>query len=383
MNEPFALHVGLNAHLLSRQATYRSAGIHHYIWQLVRHLPAADAHLRLTIFADHQPPHLPGASDGLHWQLSRWSTEKPWKRILWEQAAQPWVVRRAGVHLLHSMAFVSPLLSPAPTVVTVHDLSFLRFPERFPALKRLYLTAMTRLSCRRARRIIAVSQATADETVRWLGVPPSRIDIAPHGVDHQRFRPLPPDQVTRFRQARGLPERLALFVGTLEPRKNLPTLVEAFGRTRARSQGAWLVIAGGRGWHYQTLYRRIRELALTESVHLAGFVPNGELALWYNAATMFVYPSIYEGFGMPLLEAMACGTPVISSNVSAMPQVVGEAGLLVAPDDIEGLAEAMDHLFDDADLRADLGRRGQARAAAYTWDATAQATVASYRRALE
>jgi len=372
-------HIGLNAHLLSRQASYRSAGIHSYILQLIQHLPAADAQLRFTVFAGHTwvAPHM------LRWQTSRWPTENPWGRIVWEQWAQPWAVRRAGVHLLHALAFVSPLVAVVPTIVTVHDLSFLRYPERFRPANRLYLSIMTRLSCRRARRIIAVSQATADECTQLLGVSPLRIDVIPHGVDHERFHPLTHAQVTRFRQEKSLPDRFVFFLGTLEPRKNLTTLIEAFARTDAVRRGVKLVIAGGKGWYYHEIFKRAGVLGLADAVHFPGFVSDADLSLWYNAATAFVYPSVYEGFGMPLLEAMACGAPVISSAASCLPEVVGDAGLLVSPQDTDGLAEAMDRLLTDADLHGDLSRQGLARAAAYTWDATAQATIASYRRALE
>lgn len=377
------MQVGLNAHLLSRQAGYRQAGIHSYIQHLLHHLPTADQHLRITVFTGQAHRGPGGTSNALHWHTSRWPTERPWVRIAWEQLAQPWALYRAGVHLLHGMAFVSPLISTVPAVITVHDLSFLRFPERFRPANRLYLSTMTRLSCRRARRIIAVSQATADEVVRLLGVPIERVDVVPHGVQHARFHPWPPSQVERLRRERDLPARFVLFLGTLEPRKNLTALIKAFARTKAPRQGIKLVIAGGKGWYYREIFTHVERLNLADTVLLPGFVPDEELALWYNAALVFVYPSLYEGFGMPLLEAMACGTPVIGADASCMPEVVGDAGLLVAPHDVDGLAASLGRLLGDADLRADLSRRGRERAAAYTWEATARATVASYRRALE
>ncbi len=372
-------HVGLNAHLLSRQAGYRSAGIHNYIQQLIQHLPGADAHLQTTVFAGH---HRHTDSDAIQWRASRWPTARPWARIDWEQLAQPWALYRSGVQLLHAMAFVAPLVSPVPAVITIHDLSFLRFPDRFRPPQRLYLSTMTRLSCRRARRVICVSQATADETVRLLGLPRTHIDIVPHGVQHARFYPLPAVQVERFRDTKGLPQRFILFLGTLEPRKNLTTLIDAFHQSKLSRQGIKLVIAGGKGWYYQQIFRRVEVLNLTNDVIFTGFVPDEELPLWYNAATLFVYPSIYEGFGMPLLEAMACGTPVIASNVSCMPEVVGQAGVLVPPHALSTLAEHMAHFLNKDDLRAEYRQRGQARAGTFTWEIAAQKTVDSYRRAL-
>ena len=383
MKSQNAVHIGLNAHLLSRRASYRSAGIHSYILHLIRHLPAIDTQMRFTVFAGHTRDTLEDASAKLRWRASRWSTENPWVRILWEQWVQPWDVHRAGIDLLHAMAFVTPVAATAPVIVTVHDLSFMRFPERFRRLNRLYLSAMTRLSCKRARRIIAVSQATADEIVSLLGISPERIDVVPHGVDHKRFRPIAPKQVMRLAQKNRLPERFVLFLGTLEPRKNLTTLVEAFAQTEALRQGVELVIAGAKGWFYDEVFRCVEALGLTQVVHFPGFVPDDELPLWYNATSVFVYPSIYEGFGMPLLEAMACGTPVVSSDASCIPEVVGDAGILVSPHDTGALANAMDRILADADWHTELSQRGRARAAAFTWNATARSTAACYRRALE
>jgi glycosyltransferase involved in cell wall biosynthesis len=382
MKRQGTIHVGLNAHLLSQQSGYRSGGIHNYIRQLIHHLAHADPSLQVTVFTGRGWQSKTEAQGALAWQASRWPTERPAVRIAWEQLAQPATLYRAKVDLVHALAFVSPLTTWIPTVVTIHDLSFMRFPDRFRAANRLYLTTMTRLSCRRARRIIAVSQATADETIRLLDVPAERIDVVHHGVEHSRFRPLSSDQVQAFRRDKDLPDRFVLFLGTLEPRKNLVTLVESFAHTRAARQGLRLVVAGGKGWYYQEIFRRVEDLGMTEAVRFPGFVPDAELPLWYNAATVFVYPSVYEGFGMPLLEAMACGCPVIGSNASCMPEVVGDAGLLVAPDDVAGLSAKLDLLLENADLREDLGRRGRTRAAAFTWEAAARATTASYRRAL-
>lgn len=376
------VHVGLGAHLLSRQAGYRQAGIHNYIRHLIQHLPGSDPSFRYSIFAGWEWNDAQETGGALSWRVSRWPTERPWVRVAWEQVVQPWSLYQAGVHLMHALAFVSPFVRSVPAVVTIHDLSFLRFPERFRPANRLYLTTMTRLSCRYARRVIAVSQATADEIVRLLHVPAERIDVVSHGIQHARFRPLPAGQVKAFRREKGLPDRFVFYLGTLEPRKNLATLIEAFARTKALRHGVKLIIAGGKGWYYDEIFRRVEELDLTDVVWFTGFLPDAELPLWYNAGTVFAYPSLYEGFGMPLLEAMACRTPVVASNVSCLPEVVGDAGCLVAPYDVAGFAENLERLLSDANLREEFAQRGWTRAAAYTWEATAAATVASYRRAL-
>ena len=183
-----------------------------------------------------------------------------------------------------------------------------------------------------------------------------------------------------FRQRRGLPERFVLFVGTLEPRKNLARLVEAFARVRDGRVG--LVLAGGKGWLYDELFARVEALGLSRGVILPGYVKNDELPLWYNAAIGLVYPSLYEGFGLPVLEAQACGTPVLTSNVSSLPEAAGDASSMVDPYDVEELAAGLDRLLTDELLRHELRERGLAHAKQFSWPRTARETARVYRRAL-
>jgi len=367
------MHIALNAHLFSDSRSYRSAGVHQYIHHLLLHLPEAGC--RLTAFVG-PGVQVPGAAAV---QRSRWSTGRPAVRVVWEQCVQPFVLRRLGADLAHGPVFVAPLAAPCPVVVTVHDLSFVRFPRLFRPANRLYLGALTRLSARRARRVIAVSAHAADETAHLLGVPRARIDVVYHGVDPQ-FRPLPAETVQRFRAAAGLPERFVLFLGTLEPRKNLVRLVEAFARLR--DPALKLVIAGGRGWYDEEVHARVEALELNDRVVFPGYVPAEDLPLWYNAAAVFAFPSLYEGFGMPVLEAEACGTPVLTSNCSALPEAAGDGALLVDPLQVEAIAAGLERLFHDETLRGELRQRGLAHAARFTWQQTAAETVAVYRRAL-
>ncbi len=372
------MHVALNAHLLSGTPTYRSAGVHRYIYYLLAHLPRVGC--RVTVFAG---PHSRLPEDGYAVRRSRWPTAKPPVRVVWEQVVQPWALRRARVDLVHGPVFVGPLLTPCPTVVTVHDLSFLRYPHFFRPANRLYLRVFTRASVHRARRVIAVSNHAAEETVRLLGVDRRRIDVIYHGVD-PALRPLPPEEVETFRRREGLPERFVLYVGTLEPRKNLIRLVEAFATLRpaALRPAPILILAGARGWYFRDLFARVEQLGLRDRVLFPGYVPSDRLALWYNAATVFAYPSLYEGFGMPVVEAQACGTPVLTSDRSALPEAAGDGALLVNPEDVEAIAEGLRRMLTDEPLRAELKRRGLAHAARFTWQKTAADTVATYRRAL-
>ncbi len=371
-------HIAINAHLLSGRAWYRSAGVHQYIYHLLRHLGQADDRLHYTVLLGEGvlPPDVALAS-----LRSRWPTSRAVVRALWEQLVQPWALRRIGADLVHGPVFVGPLLALCPVIVTIHDLSFIRFPALFRSANRLYLTVLTRLSAQRARRLIAVSAYTAAETTRLLGVPPEQIDVVYHGVD-PAFRPLPTDEVAAFRQRRGLPERFVLFVGTLEPRKNLVRLVDAFARIHENGGRTGLVLAGGQGWLYDELFARVEALGLSKEVIFPGYVMNDELPLWYNATTILAYPSVYEGFGLPVLEAQACGTPVLTSNVSSLPEAAGDAALMVDPYDVEALAAGLSRLLTDELLRHELRERGLTHAKEFTWSHTAQETARVYRRAL-
>jgi len=369
-------HVAINAHLLSGRAGYRSAGVHQYIYHLLRHLGQADDRLRYTVLLGEGvlPP-----DSALTSLQSRWSTSRAAVRVAWEQLVQPWVLRQIGADLVHGPVFVGPLLAHCPVVVTIHDLSFIRCPDLSRPANRLYRTVLTRLSAQRARRLIAVSAHAAAESTRLLGVPRERVDVIYHGVDPV-FRPLPVDEVAAFRRDRGLPERFVFFVGTLEPRKNLVRLVEAFARIR--DGRVRLVLAGGKGWLYDDLFAKVEALELDEEVVFPGYVMNDELSLWYNAATVFSYPSVYEGFGLPVLEAQACGTPVLTSNTSSLPEAAGDGALMVDPYDVEELAAGLDRLLTDEPLRHELRERGLAHARQFSWPRTARETACVYRRAM-
>jgi glycosyltransferase involved in cell wall biosynthesis len=386
------MHIALNAHLLSRRAGYRSAGIHQYMANTLAGLAAAapagwqfTAHVGAQIAADEGTPSAAEASTlfpGVAVCLSRFTTESALRRIAWEQAVGPFALGRAD--LVHAMAFVAPLLLARPFVVTVYDLSFIHTPERMPASRRVYLRAFTGETCRRARRVIAISAHTARDVAEQFAIAPEKIDVAAPGCDHARFRPLPAADVAAFRAAHGLPERFWLFIGTLEPRKNLVFLLEAYAAL-APDMRLPLILAGGRGWDDAPIFAAVERLGLRAWVRFPGFLSPDDLPLWYNSAEAFVYPSLYEGFGLPALEAMACGTPVLVSNASALPEVVGTAGWALPAEGAAGReawTDALARIGGDAHARSDLRTRGLAQAARFTWEATAQATIASYRRAL-
>lgn len=372
------MHVAINAHLLAHTTSFRRAGVSHYIEQVLLHLAQIDHENRYTIYTTRG---LDQAALGLPSNFvvkpSRLPTINPRIRIPWEQGIAPFLLR-GKVDLYHGCLNVAPLLSPVPTVITIHDLAFIRFPQTFRAYNRIYLDLATRLSARRASRILAVSEHTKREVAGLLGVPPERIVVTPNAT-RSHFRPFAADIIDQFRARKGLPARFILYVGTLEPRKNLTTLLEAFALVSRRVPSVPLLIGGGKGWMYQPIFARLEQLNLQDRVKFVGYIPEEELPLWYAAATIFVFPSIYEGFGMPPLEAMACGTPVITSNTSSLPEVVGDAGLMVDPAAPTALADAMMQLLTDADLHAALRQRGLERARRFSWTETAAKTLAVYR----
>jgi glycosyltransferase involved in cell wall biosynthesis len=371
-------YVGLNAHLLSATAGYRSAGIHGYIAELIKRLPSADAGLRYTAMTH---PLAAKLIAGMPTRTSHLPTEQPWARIAWEQCAQPFVAARERFDLLHGLAFVSPLMGRCPTVVTVHDLSFALFPAWARGANAAYLRLFTHLSCKQATRIIAVSEHTRRDVIRLYGVADDKVQAIPHGVD-ARFGPRPRQEIADFRRAHALPERFILFVGTLEPRKNLVRLIHAYSNIKSQMSSVKLVLVGGRAWADGEIFTTIETLDLKEEVIWAGYAAAADLPLWYNSADVFAFPSLYEGFGMPLLEAMACGTPVVTSAAACLPEVAGDAALIVPPDDADALADALQRALTDHAVRQTLRANGLARAAAFAWEDTARRTAAVYRQAL-
>ncbi len=370
------MHIGLNAHLLSGQVGYRSAGIHGYIYNLLSHLPAAAP-------ADWCFSAMVGGGNPLRFpavdmQRAQWDTEHPLRRILWEQLVQPWQL--GAYDLYHALTFVSPVILTRPSVVTVYDLSFVHYPQVLSTARRLYLRWFTTLSLRRARRVIAISHSTARDIALTLGIDAARIDVAQPGFNRELFKALPKEQVAAFRQQQALPPRFWLFVGTLEPRKNLPTLLRAYARLSPDSRLP-LVLAGGKGWQYDEIFAVIEAEGLRNSVYFPGYIAAEQLPLWYNSAEVFLYPSLFEGFGLPVLEAMACGTPVIVSNASSLPEVVGAAGVQRDAHDIAAWTDALYRAYHDAVWRADARSSGIMQAEKFSWEGTAQATVMSYQQA--
>lgn len=365
--------VGLNAQLLSGQKSYRAAGIHRHILGLIEHLPDADSRFLYTVFTGQDAP----VPKRLNTSRTHLATQRPLSRIFWEQAVQPLLAGK--FNLLHALAYVSPFFVRTPSVVTVHDLSFLHNPERFRAANRAYLRMFTRLSVKQARRVIAVSKHTKRDVMQEYGLPAEKIDVVYSGVD-SHFHRAPASEIEDFRIAHGLPERFILYLGTIEPRKNLSTLIRAYAKVHP--EGIKLVCAGGKGWMYQDVFQTVEELRLSRDVIFPGFLPEDDLPLWYSASEVFVYPSAYEGFGLPVIEALACGVPTITTNASSLPEAAGDAALMVPPDDSDALADTLAQLLASPQLQTDLALRGPRQAERFTWRQAACDTANVYAKAL-
>jgi glycosyltransferase involved in cell wall biosynthesis len=373
------MHIAINAHLLAHTRSFRRAGVSHYIEQLLHHLALVDQTNHYTIYTTRGLDATQLAlSANFRVQPGWLPTINPRVRIPWEQFLAPLLLRQNGADLFHGTLNVAPLRCPVPSVITIHDLAFIRFPHTFRPHNRTYLDVATRTSARRAALICVVSEHTRREVIGLLGVPPERIIVTPNAA-RQHFQPPDPAELAAFRVRQSLPDEFVLYVGTLEPRKNLTTLLEAYAQL-ARSTHVPLVIGGGLGWLYQPVFARLEALGIQDRVHFAGYLDEQDLPLWYAAARVFVFPSLYEGFGMPPLEAMACGTPVVTSNSTSLPEVVSDAGLMVPPTDASALAAALLRVLRDDELHAELRARGLQRARQFSWLETARRTLAGYQQ---
>lgn len=318
---------------------------------------------------------------GPHVQLIFAPRQRP-LRLVWEQVWLPGELARRRVEVFHGTGFVSPRRRVCPQVTTIHDLTFFLLPGKHTFFKRHYFRRMIPLSAKASDLLIAVSESTKRDLVRLLGLDPEKVKVIHLGKD-ERFRSLADAELQeRAKQQCGVPanKKVILFVGMIEPRKNLETLLGAFARLKSLHGDYCLVLAGAPGWGYRGVFERVRRLGLEGPVVFPGYVPEDLLPALYNAAELFVYPSLYEGFGLPVLEAMACGVPVITSNVSSLPEVAGDAAVLVDPRSEEELRQGILRLLEDGELRKQLREKGLARSRLFSWEKTARATLEVYQQ---
>jgi glycosyltransferase involved in cell wall biosynthesis len=363
----------------ARLNAYRVGGIPQYTRRLAAALAeAAPADTLVTLQHREQRAPLVAAENAERMTL----ITPPHHRF--ERLSLPAELLRVRAGVLHFPDFIAPPLCPAPAVVTIHDLAFLRFPEILDDAARAYY-GQVGASARRAAAVIAVSEATRRDIVELLGLPPERVDVVYEAAAPGLAPPAPAEdgeEAPELGGARLTPGSFALFVGTVEPRKNLPLLLRALKTCVDRRQDRRyrLVVAGAAGWRDGPIYEALRDLRLGDAVVMAGKVTDAELRWLYGACRMYLNPSRYEGFGLPLLEAMACGAACLAASGSSLPEIGGEAAAYLPPDDEGAWADAIEALWEDGERRALLGRLGVARAAQFSWARAARETLAIYRR---
>lgn len=354
-------------------------GIGTYTYQLVRRMPQIDREHEYYVFLNREPkgeelgalPLDPAITLG----APRLERLKWW--FGWAQAYLPLAARQARTEVIFSPGTGGPYLPLQPMVVTVHDLSPLHFPQYFTARARRYWNWIVPANARRAETVLTVSEYTKRDLCERLNLQPDHVVVTYPAADPQ-FKPQSQERILQVCDRLGLQPGFLLYVGTIEPRKNLPMLFRAIRLLLERGlQLPPLVLAGWRGWLWEESVRAVAELGLSDHVRWLDYVPFEDLPALYSAASLFTYVSVFEGFGIPPVEAMACGTPVVTSNCSSLPEVVGDAALLVDPHSPESIAQAIDRGLHDTEWRMAMREKGVARAARYSWDTTAAQTLAA------
>jgi glycosyltransferase involved in cell wall biosynthesis len=343
------------------------AGVGVYTIQILHALSVERPDCRFIVFG---PPggfvHVPDATYRL----------LPPTRLIGRHLQWPATIRRLHPDVYFGPAGALPLgRIGAPSVITVHDLAIYRNPRWFPSRQPLSTRLVVPRSVLRADVVISVSENTARDIVDIFGIDRGRIEVVPHGIS-PKFRPMGAEEKAEARARLGLPERFILFVGTIEPRKNLETLLDAWAMMRDRPD---LVVVGSWGWNYEAVRDKMSRLG--PGLHHLDSVDPDELPAIYNLARLLAHPAWYEGFGLPPLEAMACGTPVIVSDRSSLPEVAGDAALVVPADQPDAWRKALERLVGDTQLAADLRHRGILRAAEFSWDRAARLTWRAIDRA--
>lgn len=362
------MRIGIDARLLA----YRTGGISTYIAQLLRALADLDTGHDFLAFKSRKAKQSPAPP------TMRCATLWTPCHHRFERTALSAELARFRLDVLHSPDFIPPRRGARRHVITVHDLTFLHYPQHLTAESRRYYNDQIETAVRQADQILTDSQASRDDLVAMLGVPAERITVHRLGID-ARFHPPSAEELARVRKRWGLPDAYFLFVGTFEPRKNIIGLVDAYSVLRGRQPTAPpLVLAGSRGWLYEETIAHIERAGLDDRVLLRENLPTEDLPGLYGSAIALITPSFYEGFGLPALEAMACGTLPIVSNRSSLPEVTGSVGALVEPENLDSIAGAMERALLDEAWRAEQRTAGLARAATFRWEDTARVALAAY-----
>jgi glycosyltransferase involved in cell wall biosynthesis len=370
------LHIAIDAHAVGTGL----AGNETYVRNLVEALAAVDARNRYTLYVTKRSAVAALAGRWPNFEVRRTLPHTPLVRI---PVTFEMELRRRPVDLLH-VQFTAPPFAPCPVVATVHDLAFEHIPETFNRRSWMQLRMTVRRTARRAAHIITPSEFVRRDVIETYGVAPERITVTPEAAA-PHFRPASDEEVARVRAAYGIEGDYILAVGSIQPRKNLVRLVRAYAdlrRRRRRDKLPQIVVVGKRAWLYGETLRAVEAEGVRGHTVFTGYVSETDLPALYTGALCFVYPSFFEGFGLPPLEAMACGTAVVVGDRTSLPEVVGDAALSVNPFDTDALGRAVERLIDEPALRDTLREKGLARARLFTWRRTAALTLEAYHRAI-
>lgn len=370
------MHIGINYTAALRQR----AGIGRYTSGLINALTQLDAANQYTLLVTRDSPrsHFPKLPDNFRIKILPISERL--LTILWHRLNLPMTIDTwAGpFDLFHSPDFVLPPLKNTPSLLTVHDLSFMQHPHGAVPKLRRWLESVVPRSANKASHILADSHSTKHDLETILDVPSAKISVVGAGVE-PRFQPIADEAVlNRVRRKYNLPDQYILGLGTLEPRKNFVGLIQAFNQLQTNCPELHLVIAGGKGWLYEDIFATAANSPVADRIHMLGYVADEDLPALYSMANIFAYPSHYEGFGIPVLEAMACGTPVITADNSSLPEVAGDAALMTPSDDIDALAQGIYQIHTSDSLHKKCVKRGFAHAKTFTWEAAAKKLLTVY-----
>ncbi len=306
------------------------------------------------------------------------------QRLIWDQFTFPKLAQNKRADLIHQPCFSAPLLYRGPVVVTIHDIISILFPKNIPFASRMFYSKWMPVSYKKASQIITISQSTKRDIVKVLGIDKDKITVIPLAVDEKFSDQVSQAEVDKVRKKYKLPPRYVLHIGTLEPRKNLGFLIEAFSEVIKDKEldDLYLVITGKRGWYYEGLFEKVKQFGLEKRVLFTGYFDEEDKPALYRGAILFAFPSLYEGFGLPPLEAMASGVPVVSSDTSSMPEVIGEAGILIPPDDKVQWVKNIKKVVSDKALREKMCRLNKLQVAKFSWKKTALLTIEVYKKAI-
>ncbi|MBU4480620.1 glycosyltransferase family 4 protein [Patescibacteria group bacterium] len=303
---------------------------------------------------------------------------------IWEQIYFPFVQFLKGVDLLHSPVSAVPIVAPCKTVLTIHDLTFKIYPKTMQWWDRFYWNFFITQGVKRVERIITDSINTKKDLIKYYNIQKNKVSVIPLCCSSQYYMSSNDLFLNEIKQKYNINKPYILFVGTLEPRKNISILLKAFNIAKQKGKLKHsLVIVGRKGWLFDDIFQIVKNLRMENDVIFTDFVPDEDLPSFYHRAELFIYPSMYEGFGLPPLEAMACGTPVITSNSSSLPEVVGDAGILIDPKDVNAFASAIVRVLNNEELKIELAKKGKLRAQRFTTEKMAYKTIKIYKKIIE